>query len=119
MGVMESPVRTLLILDLDETLVFASETALSRPADFVAFDYHVYKRPHLEKFLEIVREHFDLAVWSSASDLYVEVVVQNIFPQDIKLHFVWGRSRQLCVEAQMSFDICWMRGITPLLEAAG
>lgn len=83
----------LLILDLDETLIYASETALERPADFEVYGYHVYRRPHLDEFLESVQRDFDLAVWSSASDEYVLAVVGQIFRDPSKLHFVWGRSR--------------------------
>lgn len=85
--------RTLLILDLDETLIYASEVALDRPSDFEVFGYHVYRRPFLAEFLEEVQRDFDLAVWSSASDPYVAAVVDRIFPDPSKLHFVWGRSR--------------------------
>jgi RNA polymerase II subunit A small phosphatase-like protein len=85
--------RTLLILDLDETLVHASPKALDRPSDFQLFNYHVYKRPYLENFLLGCKPHFRLAVWSSASDDYVEEMVKRIIPPEIKLEFVWGRKR--------------------------
>ena len=90
---MAKDARKLLILDLDETLIFASEMPLARSADFRAFQYHVYKRPFLESFLQTVAEHFALAVWSSASDDYVAVVVKEIWPDGVPLEFVWGRSR--------------------------
>ncbi len=85
--------KILLILDLDETLVFATENELERQADFQAFDYFVYKRPFLDNFLEVIKKEFLIAVWSSASDDYVEAVVRNIFPSEYPLEFVWGRSR--------------------------
>ena len=85
--------RILLVLDLDETLVYATEKALERPADFKVAQYHVYQRPHLDTFLEACAGWFDVAVWSSASDSYVEAVVANIFPHPHRLKFVWGRSR--------------------------
>jgi RNA polymerase II subunit A small phosphatase-like protein len=85
--------RTLLILDLDETLIYATEVALDRPPDFEIYGYHAYRRPHLAAFLESVQRDFDLAVWSSASDPYVLAVVDNIFEDKSCLHFVWGRSR--------------------------
>jgi len=85
--------RLLLVLDLDETLIHASETALHRPADFTLFDYHVYKRPHLAEFLDACARWFELAVWSSGSDDYVEEIVATIFPDPKRLHFTWGRSR--------------------------
>lgn len=85
--------RNLLILDLDETLIFATEEKLQAPADFEVFQYFVYKRPHLDEFIRQVSQWYDLAVWSSASDPYVEAISQKIFPTDIHLNFVWGRSR--------------------------
>ena len=85
--------KPLLILDLDETLVHAREEALNRPADFIVFGYHVYRRPYLGDFLNSVQADFELAVWSSGSDDYVAAVVDNVFGADFPLHFVWGRSR--------------------------
>lgn len=85
--------RTLLILDLDETLIYASEAALERPPDFCIYGYYVYLRPHLNQFLHQIEQDFDLAVWSSASDDYVYAAVSKIFVDPSKLHFVWGRSR--------------------------
>ena len=57
------------------------------------YNYHVYKRPFLIEFLTKVSENFLLAVWSSASDEYVEEIVKRIFPKNIPMEFVWGRSR--------------------------
>jgi RNA polymerase II subunit A small phosphatase-like protein len=85
--------RILLILDLDETLIHARETPLERPPDFVVYGYHVYRRPHLDHFLAQALSHFDVAIWSSASDDYVRAVVDSIFPDPSLLQFVWGRSR--------------------------
>ena len=85
--------KTLLILDLDETLVFATSKQLERAADFEVFSYYIYKRPYLNEFLHSVNNDYQLAVWSSASDDYVQEVAQQIFPKDIDLKFVWGRSR--------------------------
>ena len=85
--------RILLVLDLDETLIRASEVPLERAADFAVYGYHVYRRPFLAEFLTACARHFELAVWSSASDAYVEAVVERIFPDPSALHFVWGRSR--------------------------
>ena len=85
--------ETLLILDLDETLIHASATEVRAGADFQVFHYFVYKRPGLADFLNICAQHFKLAIWSSASDDYVQEVVRNILPIEVTLEFVWGRSR--------------------------
>ncbi|MEM6966127.1 MAG: HAD family hydrolase, partial [Bacteroidota bacterium] len=85
--------KILLILDIDETLIHTTSQKLEYNPDFTVFDYPVYKRPFLEEFLISVAKDFHLAVWSSASDDYVEKIVEVIFPKEIKLHFVWGRGR--------------------------
>ena len=83
----------LLILDLDETLIHASATKVREEADFQIFHYFVYKRPGLDEFLTACAQHFKLAIWSSASDDYVQAVVRQIVPPGITLEFMWGRSR--------------------------
>jgi len=85
--------KILLILDVDETLIHASAKELGIKADFKVFDYFIYKRPYLDFFLDEIKDHFMVAVWSSASDDYVNEIVKLIFPENFDLKFVWGRSR--------------------------
>lgn len=85
--------KVLVILDLDETLIHATDKPCDEHWDFEVFHYKVYKRPFLEEFLTGLAGNFDVAVWSSASDDYVALVVKEIFPSDYPLRFVWGRSR--------------------------
>lgn len=84
--------RLALMLDLDETLVHASEIELDRPADFRAVGYHVYRRPHLETFLAHVLTRYDVGVWTSSGRRYADAVVDALFPPQ-SLHFVWSRER--------------------------
>jgi len=115
-------VRNLLVLDIDETLIHASDQALERPADFKALRYHVYKRPGLNDFIVNCAELFDLAVWSSASDDYVTFIVQEIFPEPEKLEFIWGRSRATfrrsfdAFEPHNSYDPSHFHYIKPLAK---
>jgi RNA polymerase II subunit A small phosphatase-like protein len=90
---MSDPDKILLILDLDETLIHASKSTLDREADFVIFHYYIYKRPFLDEFLTSIEAYFRIAFWSSASDDYVEQVVDAIYPEPNKKEFVWGRKR--------------------------
>lgn len=83
----------LLILDLDETLIHATEGGLERDPDFDVGPYSVYKRPGLDAFIAAVRPHFQLAVWTSSTRLYAEPVVASLFPPDLTLAFVWSRER--------------------------
>ncbi|WP_291722016.1 HAD family hydrolase [Bernardetia sp.] len=85
--------KTLLILDIDETLIHATPKKLEKPFDFTVFNYFVYERPYLKEFFKKIKDHFLLALWSSANDEYVEEIVKKIVPKNIKLEFVWARSR--------------------------
>ena len=85
--------KILLILDVDETLIHATEKILNQKADFKIFSYYVYKRPFLDEFIEAIKNDFLIAIWSSASDDYVDEITKRIIPKDIELEFVWGRSR--------------------------
>ena len=88
--------RILMILDLDETLLYSVEQRLGREPDCAVGPYHVYRRPHLEEFLTSCGRNFEMAVWTSSSADYAEAVVQATFPADIRLRFVWSRER--CVQ---------------------
>lgn len=88
--------RTLLILDVDETLIYATEQPLDREPDFGVGPYSIYRRPNLTEFLEASLQVFHVAVWSSSGVDYLTNVVENIFPKDASLAFVWDRSR--CVQ---------------------
>ena len=85
----------LLILDVDETLLHASEEKVGRPADLEIEQYHVYLRPGLDAFLAYALRAFEVAIWSSASDDYVRAVVDAVFDDTSRLAFVWGRSRNV------------------------
>lgn len=85
--------KILIILDLDETLLFATQNELDYPPHHVIWPYHVYLRPFFHSFLGKIQPHFELALWSSASDEYVEAMVKTVFPKDFEFHFFWGRSR--------------------------
>jgi TFIIF-interacting CTD phosphatase-like protein len=89
--------RKLLVLDLDETLLYATETPLSRAADFRVGPYHVYRRPHLDPFLAGCFDRFEVAVWTSSSPLYAWEVVRSVFPFPERLAFVWASDR--CTQA--------------------
>jgi RNA polymerase II subunit A small phosphatase-like protein len=85
--------KILLILDLDETLIYATEHELFEPSDFKTDNYFIYKRPNLEEFFKNVENAYDLAIWSSGTDDYVEDIIKKIKPENIEFKFIWGRSR--------------------------
>ena len=90
---MEHKSDKLLILDLDETLIHATENALKCSSDFKFDNYFIYKRPHLDDFLLEVSKHYNVGVWSSADDAYVNGIVEYIKPEKLGFEIVWGRSR--------------------------
>ncbi len=82
----------LLILDLDETLVYATKDALARQADFQVGPYCIYKRPSVDDFIMACRGLFEVAVWTSASPDYAAGIVAALFPY--QLRFVWASDRR-------------------------
>jgi RNA polymerase II subunit A small phosphatase-like protein len=94
--------EALLILDLDETLIHSSVTELGRACDFNVFDFFVYKRPHLDQFLMQTFSNYKVAVWSTGSDDYVDLLAKEILPEGFQFEFVWGRSR--CTARRMSAE---------------
>lgn len=92
----DAPSDKLLILDLDETLVHAAHDALpAGPGNFRAGPYHVYKRPHVDAFLDGALARFArVAVWTSSSEAYAAQVVSGLFPEGTDtLAFVWSAAR--------------------------
>lgn len=87
--------RPLLILDLDETLVYATEKELGSPPDFRIAHYSVYRRPHLSAFLDYCFTEFDVAVWTSASRTYASEVITQVFGGR-ELRFFWSGER--CIQ---------------------
>ena len=62
--------KPLLILDLDETLVYSipQYSYKDQGYDFLIENYYyVKKRPYVDNFLKNISEHFDLAVWTAST----------------------------------------------------
>ncbi len=83
--------RPLAILDVDETLIYASKEKLERNPDFVVFDYQVYKRPNLDEFVRRLIKSYDIAIWSSAGNDYVNSII-NQLALNVEIQFTWGRN---------------------------
>lgn len=60
----------LLILDLDEALVYSTENEPNPRADFSFLHFWVKKRPYLDPLISTVSQWFELAVWTSSSAGY-------------------------------------------------
>ena len=90
--------RRLVIFDLDETLVHATDTKLPFEPDFEVPPYFVYQRPYVHELLSFAATRFDLAVWSSSSKEYVAAVTAKLFGSTYPLKFTWSVER--CVQRE-------------------
>lgn len=89
----DPPPKPLLILDLDETLIHASDRPLERAAEVRVGPYYVYRRPHLTEFIAQAVQYYRTAIWSSASGDYVAAIVARALPPAFEPAFVWSRER--------------------------
>ena len=83
----------LLILDLDETLVYARQALDEHEYSFRTARYYVSVRPHVSEFLESVFDWFCVAVWTSAGEDYGRQVIAEVFPDPEALEFAWFSDR--------------------------
>ena len=83
--------KALLVLDLDETLIYGTKKALIHDADFRVGVYHVYLRPNCIEFLIEMSNHYKLAIWSSAGYDYVNEISKYFINQNIEFEFTWSR----------------------------
>lgn len=83
----------LLILDIDETLVYAAADRLERECDLETYLYFVYKRPFLDEFLSFCFSHFRVAIWTSSGDKYAEAIVKSIVEKHGTPEFLWGSNK--------------------------
>lgn len=86
----------LIVFDLDETLVHATEVPLAYPHAFQVGRYYVYVRPFATELIELSASHFDVAVWSSSSERYVEAVTSELFGTRFPVVFSWAVSK--CIQ---------------------
>ncbi|KAF5282338.1 hypothetical protein FQR65_LT14327 [Abscondita terminalis] len=85
--------RKVLVLDLDETLIHSHHDGVARqtvrpgtPPDFVlkvVIDRHpvrffVHKRPHVDFFLDIVSQWYDLVVFTASMEIYGAAVADRL-----------------------------------------
>ena len=99
-----SKYNKLLILDIDETLIYSSEKQLDRIPDFRLDEYFVYIRPGLEEFIFNCSKLFNLAIWTASSSEYAREVIKNIFPDDLQLEFIFTGERCL-VKRNLDLDV--------------
>ncbi|MCA9717248.1 MAG: HAD family hydrolase [Myxococcales bacterium] len=86
----------LLVLDLDETLVYATDEFAELPEpsddDFIVGPYLVRPRPGASAFLARCLEWFEVGVWTASTRDYARPVLHRLVELE-RLSFLWGRER--------------------------
>eukprot|EP01063_Lacrimia_lanifica_P039694 TRINITY_DN8787_c0_g2_i1.p2 TRINITY_DN8787_c0_g2~~TRINITY_DN8787_c0_g2_i1.p2 ORF type:complete len:262 (+),score=117.87 TRINITY_DN8787_c0_g2_i1:174-959(+) len=72
--------RLCVVLDLDETLIYAREGPL-------------YARPGLDEFLEMLHEKCEPVVWTAGVKAYAQAVVRNIDKKNVIRHCVYRHKK--------------------------
>ena len=87
----------LLVLDLDQTLIYSCSSTLGREPDFVDA-YNTYWRPGVHAFLDnCLREFDEVGVWTASTRDYAEPILDALGFLD-RFKFVWCRERcTMCV----------------------
>jgi len=85
--------QKLLILDLDETLIHGAKEKLDYEPACVAPWCFLYKRPYVEEFMDFCKEHFKVAIWTTASPEHAEMALGQICEADYPFEFIWTANR--------------------------
>jgi RNA polymerase II subunit A small phosphatase-like protein len=102
---------------LDETLIYGAEREGMRPCDLRVGPFVVYKRPHLDGFLQEVGRFFRLAIWSSASWGYVTAIADHILPIGLQWDFVWARERCITRRNLETFETEYIKDLKKVKRA--
>jgi TFIIF-interacting CTD phosphatase-like protein len=102
--------KKLLILDIDNTLIYSSSKDINDKDFILTFDntehkYYVKKRPYLDEFLNYCNKHFRIAFWSAGESEYVKNILKNIIINIEEPVFIW------------SFDKCTIKRHTIFFES--
>lgn len=103
----------LLVLDLDETLVYGTEECLDREPDFRVDRHNLYIRPYVSGFLDVCFAYFRVGVWTSSTYEYAQEVVSHVFNRR-NLDFVWDRSRCTLRYDHEAHEYYWVKDLAKL-----
>jgi len=69
------------VLDLDETLIHAEHKYVNcdKETPFCQFEnYNIFKRPHLDVFLQTVFTTYDVYIWTAAYKSYAKFILKHL-----------------------------------------
>lgn len=108
------PDQPLLILDIDETLLFAATQPLAHQWHYKAERTWIYKRPYVDEFLDYCATYFQMGVWTSARDSYAQEIFSQVFP-NLSLLFIF--SEMHCVnEIRPNGETVSVKSLTKLTD---
>jgi len=97
--------KKLLVLDLDETLVHSSFNYVANSDILVDIDIddpntgttmnariYVYKRPHVDEFLQAMAQYYELCVFTASLRVYCDAVMDQLDPQHLVSHCLYRES---------------------------
>ena len=101
LGLLTTSSNRLIVLDLNGLLIFRvfdrEKTKFEKHLEVSTKvnEFHVWKRPHLDDFLDWLLDHFSVGVWSSAMHKNVDALIEWTFgPERRKrLVFEWDQSK--------------------------
>jgi len=96
-------VKPLIVLDLngilchrirDKNILNTKSSSMYRPSLGTVSKTEVIPRSDLQEFLSLLNHNFSLAVWTSATRKTARMLIQLLFPEEIRdrLVFVWHRN---------------------------
>lgn len=97
--------KALLVLDLDETLIYGTKEELKYKADFKVEQYFIYLRPNCLNFLITMSNFYKLAIWSSAGEIYVQQISDYFKECGLFFEFVWSRKQATYKELNLTKSI--------------
>jgi RNA polymerase II subunit A small phosphatase-like protein len=103
-------------LDLDETLIYASERPLATDHDFRCGTCFIHKRPFVHEFLDICARAYDLGVWTSATMDYAQCIQLVLF-DGFPLAFLWARDRCIQRYDVESREYYWVKDLKKVKRA--
>lgn len=92
----KQPNKKCLILDLDETLIFAHNKSSDKDYDEQIDLYigegkthsiYVYYRPFLKDFLEYVSNYWEIGIFTSSSNIYANAIIERFDPHNKYISF--------------------------------
>lgn len=108
--------KKLLVLDIDETLIYASASSLPRHEHFRLGLAYAWLRPGAHKFITTCQQHYGIGIWSSATREYVADVFGHLRFQFDTLAFIWTRERCVSGANTLTGEPCRLKQFRLLLD---